>query len=52
MTLEKVEGPDRRPPVAWIGDGNNVAASWMQAAVQFDFELGVATPPSLNPRGQ
>ncbi|WP_137939135.1 ornithine carbamoyltransferase [Chitinivorax sp. B] len=30
--------------VAWIGDGNNVARSWLQAAKIFDFTLNVSTP--------
>ena len=35
--------------VAWLGDGNNVAASWMHAAVKFKFKLRLACPPQLNP---
>jgi ornithine carbamoyltransferase len=31
--------------VAWIGDSNNVCNTWMQAAVTFDFNLHVSTPP-------
>ena len=34
---------------AWVGDGNNVCHSWMQAAVQFDFHLNVATPKAYQP---
>jgi ornithine carbamoyltransferase len=30
--------------VAWIGDGNNMCNTWMQAAPLFDFKLHVATP--------
>ncbi|NDU80076.1 MAG: ornithine carbamoyltransferase [Ferrovum sp.] len=30
--------------VAWIGDGNNMCQTWIQAARLFDFELQVATP--------
>lgn len=30
--------------VAWIGDGNNMARSWAQAARVLDFELHIATP--------
>ncbi|MBB5019602.1 ornithine carbamoyltransferase [Chitinivorax tropicus] len=33
--------------VAWIGDGNNVARSWLQAAKIFDFTLHVSTPPGF-----
>jgi ornithine carbamoyltransferase len=31
--------------VAWIGDSNNVCNTWLQAAVVFDFNLHVSTPP-------
>lgn len=30
--------------VAWVGDGNNVARTWLQAAKTFGFKLRVATP--------
>jgi ornithine carbamoyltransferase len=30
--------------MTWSGDGNNVAASLVHAAVQFDFELRIASP--------
>jgi ornithine carbamoyltransferase len=35
--------------VAWIGDGNNVCHSWMNAARQFGFRLRVATPGGYEP---
>ena len=31
--------------VAWIGDPNNVCATWLQAAAIFEFRLHVSTPP-------
>ena len=34
-------------PRAWSGDGNNVAASWIHAAVKFQFELRLASPETL-----
>lgn len=33
----------------WIGDGNNMANSWINAAVVFGFELRVATPVGYEP---
>ncbi len=30
--------------VAWIGDGNNMCSTWLQAAAIFDFNLHVAAP--------
>jgi ornithine carbamoyltransferase len=49
LTLEEHRGPLPDRVVAWSGDGNNVASSWIHAAVQFGFELRVATPESLRP---
>jgi ornithine carbamoyltransferase len=31
--------------VAWVGDGNNMCNTWIQAAQIFDFKLNVSTPP-------
>ncbi len=49
MTFEEARGPIAGRTVAWVGDGNNVAASWMHAAVRFGFKLRLACPPQLNP---
>jgi ornithine carbamoyltransferase len=49
MTFEEHLGPISGRTVAWVGDGNNVAASWMHAAVKFGFSLRVACPPTLAP---
>ena len=49
MTFEEHLGPIAGKTVAWVGDGNNVAVSWMQAAVQFGFAIRIACPPSLKP---
>ncbi|MEM7070591.1 MAG: ornithine carbamoyltransferase [Pseudomonadota bacterium] len=35
--------------IAWIGDGNNVALSWMHASQHFDFELSLGCPDLLAP---
>jgi ornithine carbamoyltransferase len=35
--------------VAWVGDGNNMCASYINAARRFDFELRVACPPGFEP---
>ena len=52
MTLEEQKGALKNQIVAWTGDGNNVAHSWIHAAVRFDFELRVATPELLRPAKQ
>ena len=49
MTFEEHKGPIAGQVVAWSGDSNNVAASWIHAAVKFDFELHLACPASLQP---
>jgi ornithine carbamoyltransferase len=38
-------GSIRGRTVAWIGDSNNVCATWLQAAAVFDFNVRVSTPP-------
>jgi ornithine carbamoyltransferase len=50
MTFEEHRGAIRGRKVAWSGDANNVLASWMHAARQFQFELAVATPSELAPK--
>ena len=49
MTFEEHIGPLAGKTVAWVGDGNNVAVSWMHAAVRFGFELRIACPSELEP---
>jgi ornithine carbamoyltransferase len=49
LTFEERLGPIKGRAIAWVGDGNNVAASWMHAAARFDFELRIACPKELLP---
>ncbi|HET8726742.1 MAG TPA: ornithine carbamoyltransferase [Alphaproteobacteria bacterium] len=49
MTFEEHKGPIEGKAVAWMGDGNNVARSYIRAAVQFGFELRLACPEPLMP---
>jgi len=35
--------------IAWIGDGNNMANSWLNAAYRFGFELRLACPAGYEP---
>ncbi len=49
MTFEEHLGPIAGRTVVWCGDGNNVATSWIQAAVRFGFSLRLACPKELTP---
>jgi ornithine carbamoyltransferase len=49
MTLQERKGPVANTVVAWSGDGNNVATSWVHAAVRFGFTLRLACPEVLSP---
>ena len=49
MTYEEKKGPIAGARVAWTGDGNNVAKSWIRAAAMFGFELHLACPDPLSP---
>ena len=49
MTFEEARGPIKGRSIAWAGDGNNVATSWIQAAARLSFKLALACPPQLNP---
>jgi ornithine carbamoyltransferase len=37
---------------AWIGDGNNVCHSWIDAAHQFNFHINIATPKGYEPKAE
>jgi len=49
MTLEERVGPLKDQTVAWVGDGNNVAASWIHAVTQLGGRLRLGCPESLAP---
>jgi ornithine carbamoyltransferase len=49
MTFEELKGSISNKKIAWLGDGNNVAYSLIEAAVQFNFELTIACPQQLIP---
>jgi len=52
MTFEEHRGPIAGRVIAWSGDGNNMAASWIHAAVRFGFQLRLACPSQLLPPGE
>ena len=35
--------------IAWVGDGNNMAHSWINAAIYFPFQLNMAVPEGYEP---
>jgi ornithine carbamoyltransferase len=49
QTFQEHRGEIRGRRVVWIGDGNNMCQSYMEAAVLFDFELHIACPPGFEP---
>jgi ornithine carbamoyltransferase len=50
LTVQQEFGEDLSGrKVAWIGDGNNMANSWLNAAYRFGFELRLACPPGYQP---
>ncbi|PJN95629.1 ornithine carbamoyltransferase, partial [Amaricoccus sp. HAR-UPW-R2A-40] len=49
LTYEERRGPIRGRKVVWMGDGNNVCASFLHAAGQFGFDFTFAGPPTLDP---
>ena len=49
LTFEEHVGAIAGRTVVWVGDGNNMATSWLHAAARFDFQLKLATPNSLQP---
>jgi len=49
LTIEEKRGSLENLAVAWIGDGNNVAHSWINAAVRLNFSLVLACPRQYLP---
>ncbi len=43
-------GSIRGATVAWVGDGNNMCHSYINAARQFDFKLNIACPKQYSPK--
>ncbi len=52
MTVVEKKGSIENLKVAWIGDGNNMANSWIQAAGTLGFELVLACPEGYEPDSQ
>ncbi|MDR3555144.1 MAG: ornithine carbamoyltransferase [Syntrophobacteraceae bacterium] len=49
LTIREKRGSLEGLMVAWVGDGNNVANSWMKAALRLGFSLNLACPQGYEP---
>jgi len=49
FTFEEHRGAIEGKTVAWIGDGNNMAHSWINGAVSFGYRLNIACPKGYCP---
>lgn len=49
VTVKEKKGRIEGLKVAWVGDGNNVARSWINAAAKLDFQLVLACPRGYEP---
>lgn len=50
QTWTEHRGPVTGKTACWVGDGNNMCQSYINAARQFDFQLRIACPPGFEPR--
>ncbi|MFO1187410.1 MAG: ornithine carbamoyltransferase [Alphaproteobacteria bacterium] len=51
-TFEEARGPIGGKKIAWVGDTNNVALSWIEAAAKFKFRLALAAPAPYRPQAE
>ena len=49
QTFHEHRGSIKGKTVVWVGDGNNMCNSYIEAAMQFDFQLRVACPEGYEP---
>jgi ornithine carbamoyltransferase len=52
QTFLEHRGSIQGKTVAWIGDGNNMCNTYIEAAIQFDFQLRVACPEGFEPNAE
>ena len=49
LTFEELKGDIKGKTITWVGDGNNVANSFIEAATKFEFKLKIACPKKYQP---
>jgi len=49
QTYREHRGSIQGATVTWVGDGNNMCNSYINAAIQFDFKLRIACPAGYEP---
>ena len=49
LTFEESKGDIEGKTIAWLGDGNNVVNSFIEAATKFKFELKIGCPKKYQP---
>tara|TARA_Y100000590_G_scaffold328834_1_gene373421 strand:- start:503 stop:1426 length:924 start_codon:yes stop_codon:yes gene_type:complete len=49
LTFEESKGNIEGKTIAWLGDGNNVVNSFIEAATKFEFEIRIACPKKYQP---
>ena len=49
VTMKQMKGEIERQSVAWVGDGNNMCRSYIEASSLFGFPLSIACPPARMP---
>jgi ornithine carbamoyltransferase len=52
QTYKERRGSIKGKTVTWVGDGNNMCHSYINAARQFDFKLNIACPEGFDPHQQ
>ncbi|MYL23899.1 ornithine carbamoyltransferase [Halomonas alkaliantarctica] len=52
MTWTELRGSVKGRTAVWVGDGNNMCHSWINAARQFDFNLRICCPKGYEPNAE
>jgi ornithine carbamoyltransferase len=52
LTIQEKKGDLKPLRIAWVGDGNNVAHSWINAAARLPFKLLLACPRGYEPKAE